>query len=108
MVNRVQAFQNIAIVSSIPEGLLDPEEMGSLGLSQEYWSYLQRVIERLSVLAADYEKKLGTWPEGQNQSAMYRSFFAKATGARTVIDELKELQFAMRTQADEKERGGRL
>jgi hypothetical protein len=106
MINRVQEFQNIAVVSSIPEGLLDPEEMGSLGLSEEYWSYLQRVIERLSGLAADYEKRLGTWPEGQNRSVMYRSFLAKATGARTVIDELKELQFAMRTQADEENRDG--
>jgi hypothetical protein len=96
MTNRLREFQNFGLVSSIPQGLLDPDEMGALALSPGYEEYLDGVIEALSASADEYKAKLGLWPKDAHGSKMYKQYQARVVGARIVIEELFELKCTMR------------
>jgi hypothetical protein len=95
MTNRLREFKNFGLVSSIPQGLLDPDEMGKFA-SPSYEEYLDEVIEALGVLAAEYKAKLGLWPKDAHDSKMYKQYLARVVGARIVIEELFELKCTMR------------
>jgi hypothetical protein len=94
MINRLREFQNFE-VRSIPQGLLNRDEMGKLA-SPEYEQYLDGVIEALGTSADEYKAKLGLWPKDAHGSKMYQLYLARVVGARTVIEELFELKCTMR------------
>jgi hypothetical protein len=95
MINRVKEFQNFGRISSIPQGLIDPDEMGKLA-APSYDQYLDKVIEELSAAAEECKAKLGLWPKDAHGSRMYKEYQARAIGARIVIEELFELKCTMR------------
>lgn len=99
MINRLREFQNFGLVSSIPQGLLDPDEMGELARSPSYEEYLDGVMEGLKVLADEHKSKLDLWPNDAHGTPMYKEYLAKVAGARIVIEELFELKCTMRDQA---------
>jgi hypothetical protein len=95
MINRVKEFQNFGRISSIPQGLIDPDEMGKLA-APSYDQYLDKVIEELSATADQYKAQLGLWPKDAHGSRMYKEYQARIVGARIVIEELFELKCTMR------------
>ena len=95
MTNRLREFKNFGLISSIPQGLVDPYEMGKLA-SPSYEQYLNGVIQTLSATAEEYKAKLALWPSDGHQSKMYKQYEARVVGARIVIDELFDLKCTMR------------
>ena len=54
MTNRLREFKNFGLISSIPQGLVDPYEMGKLA-SPSYEQYLNGVIQTLSATAEEVQ-----------------------------------------------------
>jgi hypothetical protein len=102
MKNRLREFQRFE-VNSIPQGLLDPDEMGELALSSAYEEYLDSVMDSLKTSADEYKAKLGLWPNDAHGSPMYRQYLAHVVGARIVSEELFELKCTMRDARKRKE-----
>jgi hypothetical protein len=102
MINRLREFQQYEI-SSMPQGLLDPDEMGELAFSQDYEEYLDSVMVTLKTSADEFKAKLGLWPNDAHGSPMYKQYLAWVIGARIVIEELFELKCTMRDARKKKE-----
>jgi hypothetical protein len=102
MKNRLREFQQYEI-NSMPQGLLDPDDMGELAFSQEYEEYLDGVMDSLKTSADEFKAKLGLWPNDAHGSAMYQQYLAWVVGARIVIEELFELKCTMRDARKKRE-----
>ena len=96
MTNRLREFQNFGLVSSIPQGLVDPEEMAEQANTQGFEDHLDEVIEALGAQADEYKAKLGLWPNDAHESPMYLQYLARVVGSRIVIEDLFDLKCTMR------------
>jgi hypothetical protein len=98
MINRLKEFQNVGLTSSIPQGILDPDEMGALAFSPAYEASLDERLKNLSSLAEDLDAKILICPQSSHGSAMYKKYVARAAGTRIVIDDLFELKCSIKAQ----------
>jgi hypothetical protein len=102
MKNRLREFQQYEI-NSMPQGLLDPDDMGGTRLLAGIRGIPGRSHGLTENFADEFKAKLGLWPNDAHGSEMYQQYLAWVVGARIVIEELFELKCTMRDARKKRE-----